>query len=41
MHELLYGTGHETLELSVSRVSGGVMRQPFEGIVTNLERRYK
>ena len=41
MHELLYGTGDETLELSVSRVSGGVMRQPFEGIVTNLERRYK
>ena len=38
MHELLYGT-EEPLELSVSRVSGGVMRQPFEGIVTNLERR--
>ena len=41
LHELLYGTGDEPLELSVSRVSGGVMRQPFEGIVTNLERRYK
>ena len=40
MHELLYGP-EEPLELSVSRVSGGVMRQPFEGIVTNLERRYK
>ncbi len=40
MHELLYGT-EEPLELSVSRVSGGVMRQPFEGIVTNLERRYR
>ena len=40
MHELLYGT-EEPLELSVSRVSGGVMRQPFEGIVVNLERRYK
>ena len=40
MHELLYGT-EEPLELSVSRVSGGVMRQTFEGIVTNLERRYK
>ena len=40
MHELLYGT-EEPLELSVSRVSGGVMRQPFEGIVCNLERRYK
>ena len=41
LHELLYGTGDEPLELSVSRVSGGVMRQPFEGIVCNLERRYK
>ena len=41
MHDLLYGTGDEPLELAVSRVSGGVMRQPFEGIVTNLERRYK
>lgn len=41
VHELLYGTGDEPLELSVSRVSGGVMRQPFEGIVCNLERRYK
>nr|WP_308505237.1 excinuclease ABC subunit UvrA [uncultured Agathobaculum sp.] len=40
MHELLYGT-EEPLELLVSRVSGGVMRQPFEGIVVNLERRYK
>ena len=33
VHELLYGTDDEPLELSVSRVSGGVMRQPFEGIV--------
>ncbi|MDO4269942.1 MAG: excinuclease ABC subunit UvrA [Eubacteriales bacterium] len=41
VHELLYGTGKEPLELSVSRVSGGVMRQPFEGIITNLERRYR
>ena len=41
LHELLYGTGDEPLELSVSRVSGGVMRQPFEGVVCNLERRYK
>lgn len=41
LHELLYGTGDEPLELSVSRVSGGVMQQPFEGIVVNLERRYK
>ena len=41
LHELLYGTGEEPLELAVSRVSGGVMRQPFEGIVNNLERRYR
>ena len=41
LHELLYGTGDEPLELSVSRVLGGVMQQPFEGIVVNLERRYK
>lgn len=41
LHELLYGTGDEPLELSVSRVSGGIMRQPFEGIVCNLERRYR
>ena len=41
LRELLYGTGDEPLELSVSRVSGGVMRQPFEGIVNNLERRYR
>ena len=39
--ELLYGTGDEVLELSVSRISGGVMRQPFEGIIPNLERRYR
>ncbi len=41
LNELLYGTGKEPLELSVSRVSGGVMRQPFEGIAKNLERRYR
>lgn len=41
LHELLYGTGKESVELSVSRVSGGVMRQPFEGLVNNLERRYR
>ena len=33
LDELLYGTGDEVLELSVSRISGGVMRQPFEGII--------
>ncbi len=38
---LLYGTGKEPLELSVSRFSGGRMQQPFEGIIPNLERRYR
>ena len=41
LDELLYGTGDEVLELSVSRISGGVMRQSFEGIIPNLERRYR
>ena len=41
LDELLYGTGDEVLELSVSRISGGVMRQPFEGVIPNLERRYR
>ncbi|MBQ8144752.1 MAG: excinuclease ABC subunit UvrA, partial [Butyricicoccus sp.] len=38
---LLYGTRGEPLELRTSRFSGGVMSQPFEGVVNNLERRYK
>ena len=38
---LLYGTGKEPLELKVQRFAGGMMQQPFEGIVNNLERRYK
>lgn len=41
LHALLYGTGNEALELSVTRFSGGKMRQPFEGIIPNLERRYQ
>ncbi len=41
MHALLYGTGSESLELAVARFSGGKMKQPFEGIVPNLERRYR
>ena len=41
LHELLYGTDGEPLALSVSRVSGGTMSQPFEGIIPNLERRYR
>ncbi len=39
---LLYGTDGEPLELRYARGSGyGTLRQPFEGIVNNLERRYK
>ena len=41
VHALLYGTGEEKLTLRVSRYSGGKMEQPFEGIITNLERRYR
>ena len=41
MHALLYGTGKEKLTLHVSRYSGGKMEQPFEGIIRNMERRYK
>ena len=39
---LLYGTKGEPLELHYERGSGyGTLRQPFEGIVNNLERRYR
>jgi len=39
---LLYGTNGEPLELHYERGSGyGTLRQPFEGIVNNLERRYR
>lgn len=41
LHALLYGTGKEPLTLSVNRFSGGKMQQPFEGIIPNLERRYR
>ncbi len=42
MEVILYGTGKEELELRYSRGNGyGILRQPFEGIVNNLERRYK
>ncbi len=42
MDVILYGTGGEELELRYSRGNGyGILRQPFEGIVNNLERRYK
>jgi excinuclease ABC subunit A len=38
---LLYGTGEEKLLLRVARYSGGRMEQPFEGVISNLERRHK
>ena len=39
---LLYGTNGEPLELHYERGNGfGTLRQPFEGIVNNLKRRYK
>ena len=42
IHVLLYGTNGEPLELKYERGNGyGTLRQPFEGIVNNLERRYK
>ena len=39
---ILYGTKGEKLELYYDQPRGkGVLKQPFEGIVTNIERRYK
>ncbi|MEG1633459.1 MAG: excinuclease ABC subunit UvrA [Oscillospiraceae bacterium] len=39
---LLYGTGGDTLELQYDTARGnGILRQPFEGLVNSLERRYK
>ena len=39
---ILYGTGEEKLELHYDQPRGkGVLRQPFEGICNNLERRYQ
>ncbi len=42
MHALLYGTDGQTLKLQYDRGNGrGTLEQPFEGIVTNLDRRYR
>ncbi|MDD6189328.1 MAG: excinuclease ABC subunit UvrA [Clostridiales bacterium] len=39
---ILYGTGDENLTLQYERENGkGTLRRPFEGIVRNLERRYR
>ena len=42
MHAILYGTGSEKLMLSYERANGkGQFSAPFEGVVTNLERRFR
>lgn len=42
INALLYGTGNEKLKLHrATDYGGGVYYQPFEGIVNNLERRYR
>lgn len=42
MDIILYGTKNEKLELKYNRGNGyGVLKQPFEGIINNLERRYR
>lgn len=42
LNALMYGTKGENLVLNYERDSGkGVLHQPFEGIINNLERRYR
>jgi excinuclease ABC subunit A len=42
MHAIMYGTKGEPLQLKYERSEGyGVIRREFEGIVPNLERRYR
>jgi len=42
MQVILYGTGGEKLSLKYDKERGhGTLTQPFEGIVNNIERRYK
>ena len=42
INAILYGTGREKLELSYKRSNGaGTLAQPFEGVVNNLQRRYR
>ena len=42
MDVILYGTKGEKLKLTYDRANGhGTLLQPFEGIINNLERRYK
>lgn len=42
LHAIMYGTDGEPLQLKYEKSEGyGVMKRPFEGIVNNLERRYR
>ena len=42
MDVIMYGTGGEALELQYETARGtGTLRQPFEGLVNSLERRYR
>ncbi len=42
LHAILYGTDGEKLKLVYDRANGrGVLSQPFEGILPNVERRYR
>ncbi len=42
MQVILYGTGAEKLQLHYDRGNGrGTLEQPFEGVLNNLERRYR
>ena len=42
LHAILYGTNGEKLKLHYERANGrGTMEQAFEGIIPNLERRYR
>ena len=42
MDALMYGTNGEPLELQYDTARGkGVLRQPFEGLVNSIERRYR
>ena len=41
-HVLMYGTGEEKLEVKYQREFGsGIFKTSFEGVITNLERRYR
>ncbi|MBQ4312006.1 MAG: excinuclease ABC subunit UvrA, partial [Oscillospiraceae bacterium] len=42
IHALLYGTGEEKITVRRADIyGGGTYKQPFEGIINNLERRYR